>query len=112
MYQQLFLAFVSLIVLGCNQVSSTAVGGIEPEGQTIASPPPSAAVEAATEPVNKHCPIMGGEVTANGGRVEWKGKTVGFCCPGCIPKWNALSDEEKEKKLAEADKSGSEHVHN
>ena len=30
-------------------------------------------------------------------------KTVGFCCPGCIEKWDALTDAEKTEKLA-ADK--------
>ena len=27
---------------------------------------------------------------------------VGFCCAMCIPKWNKLSDADKDKKLAAA----------
>ncbi|RCS47680.1 hypothetical protein DTL42_14270 [Bremerella cremea] len=45
---------------------------------------------------------MGGEVVADGGRTEWNGTTVGFCCPDCLPKWDALSDEETTEKLASA----------
>lgn len=51
--------------------------------------------------VNAKCPIMGGDVDVkDGGSVPWKdGKKVGFCCPGCVDKWNALTDDEKTKKL-------------
>lgn len=59
----------------------------------------------STAAVNDHCPIMGGEVTAKGGSTEWNDKTIGFCCPGCEPKWEALSDEEKAQHLAAADEA-------
>lgn len=57
-------------------------------------------VMAAAAPVNTLCPIMGHDVTDDGGRVDYDGKTVGFCCPGCIDQWNALSAEEKAASLA------------
>lgn len=53
--------------------------------------------------VNDRCPIKGtplenkkvpDKLTRN-----WKGKKVGFCCPGCPEKWDKLSDEERQKKL-------------
>lgn len=50
--------------------------------------------------VNTHCPIMGHEVTDDGGRTDYKGGTVGFCCPGCIDSFNELDDAAKEKALA------------
>ena len=59
--------------------------------------------------VNTICPIMGHEVTDDGGRAEFDGKTVGFCCPGCIDKWEALSDEEKTAKLANPSDSHDDH---
>jgi hypothetical protein len=31
---------------------------------------------------------------------EFKGQKIGFCCAPCIPKWEALSDEDKAAKLA------------
>lgn len=73
----------TVLFLGCNQSS----GDTPDTAQTV----------------NQYCPIMGGEVAADGGRSEWNGKTVGFCCPGCKPKWEALSEEDKATKLAEAD---------
>lgn len=66
---------------------------------------------ASAKPVNDHCPIMGGDVTAAGGTIDWNGKTVGFCCPQCIDKWKALSDEEKAEALAHAGEEDSEHDH-
>lgn len=58
-----------------------------------------AAAETVAVAVNSICPIMGHEVTDDGGRVDFNGETVGFCCPGCIDKWNALSDDEKAEQL-------------
>lgn len=52
--------------------------------------------------MNANCPIMGSPVKPDGGSADYNGKTVGFCCPGCVDKWTELSDEDKAKKLAEA----------
>jgi len=56
--------------------------------------------------VNGKCPMMGD--TLNKAAVpekmvrEFNGQKVGFCCPPCMPKWDALSDEDKAAKLAAA----------
>lgn len=34
--------------------------------------------------------------------VLWKGQKIGFCCKGCIPKWAALTDAQKDAHLAKA----------
>ena len=63
--------------------------------------------------INQVCPIMGGEVSPDGGSTEFNGQTVGFCCPECIDEFNALSDEEKTAALAKAAESAhdeSEHA--
>jgi hypothetical protein len=31
-----------------------------------------------------------------------KGQKVGFCCGGCLPAWERLSEAEKDSKLSEA----------
>lgn len=49
--------------------------------------------------VNETCPFTGGDVDATQ-TADHNGKTVGFCCGGCVGKWNKLSDEEKSEKLA------------
>jgi len=51
--------------------------------------------------VNTFCPMMGGKVNPKVATAYKDGK-VGFCCPGCIPKWNKLSGAAKAKKLAAA----------
>ncbi|MCR9119230.1 MAG: hypothetical protein NXI22_20040 [bacterium] len=93
----LFLLMLSALFVGCTQTSQT----------DIDSNPP-------VETVNTVCPIMGGEVAADGGSAEWDGKVVGFCCPGCESKWEELTDEQKAEKLAESkegDHSHGDHDH-
>jgi YHS domain-containing protein len=45
---------------------------------------------------NKYCPIRGGEVDPETPTVEYKGKVIGFCCPGCDEKF--VKDPEKYLK--------------
>ncbi len=42
---------------------------------------------------NAYCPVMGDEVDPEGKTVVYKDKTIGFCCGGCIKKFN--KDPEK-----------------
>lgn len=78
-------AFIAMTVL---------VGCSSDEGGETAAP----AIEVNL--VNTHCPIMGHEVTADGGRTEYNGGTVGFCCPGCVESFNELDGEAKDNALA------------
>lgn len=70
-------------------------------GPTTETPTDSNASQMSSQPINRNCPIMEGEVTPEGGTVSWNGQTIGFCCEGCSEKWAALSDEEKAQALAE-----------
>ncbi len=51
--------------------------------------------------VNKNCPISGNPVRA-GVTTVTDGKTVGFCCGGCIGRWEAFTQAERKEKLAGA----------
>jgi YHS domain-containing protein len=42
---------------------------------------------------NAYCPIMGEEVDAAVQTVDYKGKTIGFCCKKCIKKFNAAPEK-------------------
>ena len=64
---------------------------------------------ADAAPVNSLCPIMGHEIAADGGSTTWNGQTVGFCCEGCLPKWIALSEEEKAAKISTANQPSHDH---
>lgn len=63
----------------------------------------SSPATATAKADNKNCPIMGHPVAEDGGSSTWNGKTIGYCCEGCKPKFEALSDDEKAAKLAKAD---------
>tara|TARA_R110000744_G_scaffold158819_1_gene274854 strand:- start:11006 stop:12001 length:996 start_codon:yes stop_codon:yes gene_type:complete len=51
----------------------------------------------ASKPVNAMCPIGNETVEADGGSTVYKGKTIGFCCPGCIDKFNAWDETKKDE---------------
>lgn len=90
---------VLALAVGCAQYSAP-VNTSENAESTSAGESTS-----ATKPVNANCPIMGHPVADDGGSSSWNGKVIGYCCEGCKPKFEALSDEEKTAKLAEADKA-------
>jgi len=50
--------------------------------------------------MNTKCPISGGPVSANAGTVSYKGQAVGFCCDGCVGKFDKMSDADKAAKMA------------
>lgn len=53
--------------------------------------------------VNSHCPVMGTEIDAKNVSAdlvrEFGESKVGFCCAGCLGKWDQMSDSEKSEKL-------------
>ena len=66
---------------------------------------------AASQILNTHCPVMGGEIDGQT-FVEWNGQKVGFCCPPCIDDWKKMAETERSDKLAEAEaNAGSSEEH-
>jgi YHS domain-containing protein len=63
----------------------------------IAAAPPGPSTQESTEktPVNKKCPLTQEDVDKKV-TVDYKGKTIGFCCEDCIAKFN--KDPEKYMK--------------
>ena len=51
--------------------------------------------------MNTKCPVTG-EAVDPASTAEFKGTKVGFCCDNCIPKWDKLSDADKQAKLDKA----------
>ena len=80
------------------------------DDQSTTQPATSAASEPA-EFANVKCPIMRQRI--NPKRVtpdlvaDFHGKKVAFCCGGCKPIWNGLSDADKQAKLDAANKESS-----
>ena len=50
--------------------------------------------------INDMCPIMGGDVNPSADSVSYEGAKVGFCCNGCVGKWNSWSDSKKRQYVA------------
>ncbi len=84
--------------------SSATTGGHTGHG---GAPAATAALSASVatsraQPVNKMCPIKGGEVDVESPTRPFKGVTIGFCCPGCEGKWDKKTDDEKMALLAKS----------
>ena len=52
--------------------------------------------------VNAYCVVMNEDPVDPELVREFKGQRVGFCCKGCLPKWEALTDGQKDAALAKA----------
>ena len=52
--------------------------------------------------INDSCPIMGGDIDPAAALADFGGAKVGFCCDGCINKWNAWSDTQKRDFVAKS----------
>jgi membrane fusion protein, copper/silver efflux system len=61
----------------------------------------SSDVNKAMKVFNEVCPVLGNKVPADPVTVEYNGKTIGFCCPGCDQEF--LSDPDKFMKNLSSD---------
>ena len=67
------------------------------EGAKDAKKAPTTQKVATSQPVNKFCAVNQDEaIDPHGETVVYKGKTIGFCCDDCIPKFQ--KDPEKYMK--------------
>ena len=55
---------------------------------------------------NKVCPVKGEEVDSEAPTFEYKGKVIGFCCPGCDKKFQ----KDPEKYMKNLNEDGSEFI--
>lgn len=64
----------SLLLLALGLVIGLAVTACHAEDKAAKKDPP--------QPINKKCPVEGGDVDSTTA-IEHDGKTIGFCCAGC-----------------------------
>ena len=62
----------------------------------IGSPASAQTEGVSNKPVNANCPIGKEPIVASVKTVEYKGKTIGFCCPGCGDKFMAWDDGQRD----------------
>ena len=55
---------------------------------------------------NKVCPVKGEEIDVDAPTVEYNGKVIGFCCPGCDTKFQ----KDPEKYLKNLNENGSKFI--
>ncbi len=53
--------------------------------------------QSDTKSVNAMCPIGKEPIVPSAGTVEYKGKTIGICCPGCGKQFLAWDEERKDE---------------
>ncbi|MBN8597211.1 MAG: nuclear transport factor 2 family protein [Planctomycetes bacterium] len=87
---------LAALLLGAGIVTAAALAA-QPEQPAV-----PAQTQPASKPINKLCPIMENEVDADAPTRQFKGVTIGFCCPGCDRKWDRKSDEAKMALLTKA----------
>lgn len=100
------LAVLAILVLG-GMVFYLAC---QKNSEGAAAAAPATATATATAPaspfVNTRCPIQGNatdpaNVPESLTRL-YKGQKVAFCCGGCPPAWDKLTDDQKDAKLKAA----------
>ncbi len=52
--------------------------------------------------VNAYCAVVLDDPVNPEVFTDYKGQRVGFCCKGCLPKWEAMTDAQKDAALAKA----------
>lgn len=85
---------VCLGLSGCDSGKKTA--GASGEDETMCKQVKPGVVTS----VNHYCVIMPEDPVNPKVVREFKGQTVGFCCKGCLGKWDAMSDAQKSEALS------------
>ena len=87
--------FISIVTFVLMAGSVALIAGAADKPAAADKPTTTAATQPA--PVNKKCPVSGEDVNPKGKTVQYKGKTVGFCCDDCIEMFNKNPDKYADK---------------
>jgi|GEM_PF-488718 len=99
----------SLLVGGCNTSGGerrTADGKIiriaDDGTEEICNAAPAGGNRPGVKAVNTVCPVVDADGADENVTAEWRGKTIAFCCPTCVRKFDRMSDAEKDAMLKKA----------
>ena len=81
-------------------VACLCLAGIAPVSLAQHDNHGSAERHTEAEPVNTMCPVGKEPIVPSAGTVEYKGKTIGICCPGCGKQFLAWDDARKDEFVA------------
>jgi hypothetical protein len=83
-------------VLACSMI--LAMGGCADQQKTEAQP---AMAMSPAGTVNYYCVMNPDDkVEVNSPTTTWRGEKIGFCCGGCVGKWNKMTDAQKDAAVA------------
>jgi hypothetical protein len=74
----------ALLVIGCSSPEKAASSGDEP----------------AMAMLNDQCPIMGKQVDEGSPSLSYGGHRIGFCCKGCVNRWEEMSAVDRDAFVA------------
>lgn len=99
----LAVCMLAAFVGGCSSSTKSASAGAVQEDEAYCKSVKPGTVTS----VNAMCVMMHEDPVdpATASR-EFNGQKIGFCCPGCIGKWDKLNDTEKSAALAKAMAAG------
>ncbi len=82
-----------VLCVGLIALAGCAKGGSAGSSQAGATQPKQPVASMGI--VNTKCPIMPSHAAKAKTVADFNGQKVGFCCAGCLPDWNKMSDEQK-----------------
>lgn len=70
--------------------------------EEICNAAPSTGNRPGIKAVNTTCPIVDADGADESVTADWNGKTIAFCCPTCLRKFNRMTATEKDAVLVKA----------
>jgi hypothetical protein len=90
----------SIILAALLAAGTLLAGAAQPGHHDHHAPKTTQPSPQPAKAVNDRCPIQGEEIDPETPMRQWRGHSIGFCCPGCDKKWDAKPDAEKDAFLA------------
>lgn len=90
----------SIILAALLAAGTLLAGAAQPGHHDHHAPKTTQPSPQPAKAVNDRCPIQGEEIDLETPMRQWRGHSIGFCCPGCDKKWDAKPDAEKDAFLA------------
>jgi hypothetical protein len=89
------LAFTGLLVATLALVS--ACESTQESSSTMPSTKPATTMPTTAEMgvLNDSCPISGRPVDPDAPHASFAGHQIGFCCGGCVGRWDAMSESDR-----------------
>lgn len=89
-------------VMSVAMIAGLLAGGCQQEKKTETAASNASAQPASMGVLNSKCPLMPDHPIDQAVTVAYGEGKVAFCCKGCIPQWNKLTDEQKAARLAKS----------